>query len=62
MSKYDPLERRIVETIIEVFDNPSIDEAREAHETLIKLIAKYRARLGEDSYMQRQYDKGITYD
>lgn len=56
----DSLERRIVEKLIECLEAPFI-ETKEINNELLKLVAKYKSRIGEDSYMQRQYNKGITY-
>jgi len=54
---HDSLERRIVEKLIESFETPFKD-SRIINEELLKLIAKYRSRIGEDSWMQRQYNEG----
>jgi len=57
MDNHDSLERRIVEKLIESFETPFKD-SRIINETLLKLIAKYKSRVGEYSWMQRQYNKG----
>jgi len=54
---HDSLERRIVEKLIESFETPFKD-SRIINEELLKLIAKYKSRIGEDSWMQRQYNEG----
>ena len=54
----DCLEREIVETLIECLES-SFKDSREINTKLLKLVAKYRSRVGEDSWMQRQYNKGL---
>jgi len=54
----DTLERGIVEKLIESFDTP-MPQNRIVNEELLKLLAKYRSRIGEDSWMQRRYDQGL---
>ena len=54
----DILEREIVEKLIEVLESSFI-ESKEINTELLKLVAKYRSRVGEDSWMQRQYNKGL---
>jgi len=61
----DSLERRIVEKLIEVLTHnyTHLDNIHgELNNELLKLVAKYRSRVGEDSWMQRQFDKGISFD
>jgi hypothetical protein len=53
----DSLERRIVDKLIESFDTP-YPKSHKINEELFKMIAKYKACVGEDSWMQRQYNKG----
>jgi hypothetical protein len=57
----DILERQIVEKLIESMTKPYL-ETKEINNELLKLVAKYRSRVGEDSWMQRQYNKGISFD
>jgi hypothetical protein len=57
----DNLERQIVEKLIESMTKPYL-ETNEINNELLKLVAKYRSRVGEDSWMQRQYNKGISFD
>ena len=52
------LERQIVETLIESFDTP-FEHHQKINNELLKLVAKYKSRVGEDSWMQRQYNKGM---
>ena len=54
----DALEREIVEKLIESLDSPLVG-SRKITEDLLKMVAKYKARVGEDSWLQRQYNKGI---
>jgi len=54
----DSLEREIVETLIECLES-SFKDSGEINTKLLKLVAKYRSRVGEDSWMQRQYNKGL---
>ena len=54
----DILEREIVEKLIEVLESSFI-ESKKINTELLKLVAKYRSRVGEDSWMQRQYNKGL---
>ena len=53
----DSLERRIVEKLIETFEAPYLD-SHKMNKELLMMIAKYKSRVGEDSWMQRQYNKG----
>ena len=53
----DSLERRIVDKLIESFDSP-YPKSHKINEELLRMIAKYKACVGEDSWMQRQYNKG----
>ena len=58
---HDIMERAIVEKLIEVLtcNYTNLDKIHgELNNELIRLVAKYRARLGEDSYMQRQFNAG----
>ena len=58
----DSLEREIVEKLIEVLTHRFTDMSKDhnrVNSELLKLVAKYRSRLGEDSWMQRQYNKGL---
>ena len=52
----DILEREIVEKLIEVLESSFI-ESKKINTELLKLVAKYRSRVGEDSWMQRQYNE-----
>jgi len=54
---HDTLERAIVEKFIESMTKP-FNETKEINMELLKLVAKYRSRVGEDSWMQRQFNKG----
>ena len=54
---HDSLERAIVEKFIESMTKP-FNETKEINMELLKLVAKYRARVGKDSWMQRQFNKG----
>jgi hypothetical protein len=54
---HDSLERRIVEKLIESMET-SFKDSQKPNDELLKLIAKYRSRIGEDSWMQRQYNEG----
>ena len=57
----DILEREIVEKLIEVLTHnyTHLDNIHgELNNELLKLVAKYRSRVGEDSWMQRQYNEG----
>tara|TARA_Y100000034_G_scaffold130810_1_gene190220 strand:- start:267 stop:458 length:192 start_codon:yes stop_codon:yes gene_type:complete len=59
---HDSLEREIVEKLIEVFTHNYTHMGKDhnrVNSELLKLVAKYRSRLGEDSWMQRQYNKGL---
>ena len=61
-SMSDSLEREIVEKLIEVLTHRFTDMGKDhnrVNSELLKLVAKYRSRLGEDSWMQRQYNKGL---
>ena len=61
----DILEREIVEKLIEVLTHNYTDLDNihgELNNQLLKLVAKYRSRVGEDSWMQRQFNKGISFD
>jgi len=51
----DSLERQIVEKLIESFDTPFVKSQKVTTE-LLQLVAKYKSRVGEDSWMQRQYN------
>tara|TARA_Y100000296_G_C4988058_1_gene163965 strand:+ start:183 stop:374 length:192 start_codon:yes stop_codon:yes gene_type:complete len=53
----DSLERRIVDKLIESFEIP-YPQTREVHQELLIMIAKYKSRIGKDSWMQRQYNEG----
>jgi len=53
---FDYLEREIVEKLIETLEAP-FPQTKEINTELLQLVAKYRSRIGEDSYMQRQMDK-----
>jgi len=53
----DNLERRIVDKLIESFEG-SFQDQHEVNKELFKMIAKYKSRVGEDSWMQRQYNEG----
>ena len=53
----DTLERGIVEQLIKVLESDLLDNRY--HEELFRLVAKYRSRIGEDSWMQRRYDAGL---
>lgn len=55
---HDILEREIVETLIETLDSPLIG-SRKITDELLKMVVKYKSRVGEDSWGQRQYNKGI---
>ena len=55
---HDNLEREIVEKLIESLDSSVIGSQKPTDE-LLKMVAKYKSRVGEDSWMQRQYNKGI---
>ena len=54
----DCLEREIVEKLIESLDAP-LTRARKIDDDLLNLLAKYKSRVGEDSWLHRQYIKGI---
>jgi len=54
---HDSLERRIVEKLIESMET-SFKDSQKPNDELLKLLAKYRSRIGEDSWMQRQYNEG----
>ena len=54
---HDSLERQIVEKLIESLET-SFKDSQKPNDELLKLIAKYRSRIGEDSWMQRQYNEG----
>jgi len=61
---HDWLEREIVEKLIEVLTKNYTDLGKvhgELNNDLLKLLARYRSRIGEDSYMQREYNKGNKY-
>ena len=51
-------EREIVEKLIEMLDAPLVG-SRKTTDDLLKMVAKYKSRVGEDSWLQRQYNKGI---
>jgi|TARA_R110002051_G_scaffold312437_2_gene387609 hypothetical protein len=53
----DNLERRIVDKLIESFEG-SFQDQHEVNKELLRMIAKYKSRVGEDSWMQRQYNEG----
>tara|TARA_R110000823_G_scaffold287546_1_gene405813 strand:+ start:249 stop:425 length:177 start_codon:yes stop_codon:yes gene_type:complete len=53
----DSLERRIVDKLIESFETP-YPKSHKVNEELLRMIAKYKACIGEDSWMQRQYNAG----
>jgi len=55
---HDNLEREIVEKLIESLDS-SLTGSQKSTDELIRMVAKYKSRVGEDSWMQRQYNKGI---
>ena len=55
----DSLERRIVETLIGSLTAPNHVESQKLNTEILKLVAKYRSRVGDDSWMQRQYNKGL---
>jgi len=50
----DSLEREIVEKLIEILDSPLVGLGK-VNDELLNLLAKYKARVGEDSWLQRQY-------
>ena len=50
-------EREIVEKLIEMLDSPLVG-SRKTTDDLLKMVAKYKSRVGEDSWMQRQYNEG----
>jgi len=52
------LEREIVEKLIDMLDSPLVG-SRKTTDDLLKMVAKYKSRVGEDSWLQRQYNKGI---
>jgi len=52
------LEREIVEKLIESLDAP-LTRARKIDDDLLNLLAKYKSRVGDDSWLHRQYIKGI---
>jgi len=52
----DSLERRIVDKLIESLQGP-YQQSRKANEEVLRMIAKYKSRIGEDSWMQRQYNE-----
>jgi len=54
----DCLEREIVEKFIECLDSPFVGSEKISAE-LFRLVAKYKSRVGEDSWLQRQYNKGL---
>lgn len=54
----DTLERGIVEKLIEVLESP-MTKNRIANDELLTLIAKYRSRIGKDSWMERRYKAGL---
>ena len=54
----DTLERGIVEKLIESLEAP-MPQNREVNAELLRMVAKYRSRIGEDSWMQRRYDAGL---
>ena len=54
----DTLERGIVEKLIESLEAP-MPQNREVNNELLRMVAKYRSRIGEDSWMQRRYDAGL---
>jgi len=54
----DSLEREIVEKLIEILDSPLVGLGK-VNDELLNLLAKYKARVGEDSWLQRQYNKGL---
>jgi len=53
----DSLERQIVEKLIESFEAKYLD-TQDLNKELLMMLAKYKSRVGEDSWMQRQYNKG----
>lgn len=53
----DSLERAIVDKLIEVLGT-SFTQTQKPTNELLKLVAKYKSRIGEDSWMQRQYNAG----
>ena len=53
----DCLERQIVDKLIESFDTPFV-KSQKVNTELLLLVAKYKSRVGEDSWMQRQYNEG----
>jgi len=55
---HDNLEREIVEKLIESLDS-SLTGSQKSTDELLRMVAKYKSRVGEDSWMQRQYNKGI---
>lgn len=55
---HDILEREIVEQLIETLDSPLIG-SRKISDDLLRMVVKYKSRVGEDSWMQRQYNKEI---
>jgi len=54
----DTLERGIVEKLIESLEAP-MPQNQEVNAELLRMVAKYRSRIGEDSWMQRRYDAGL---
>jgi len=55
---HDILEREIVEQLIKTLDS-SFTGSQKITDELFKMVNKYKSRVGEDSWMQRQYNKGI---
>ena len=55
---HEILEREIVEQLIKTLDSPFTGSQKITDELLI-MVNKYKSRVGEDSWMQRQYNKGI---
>ena len=53
----DSLERQIVDKLIESFETP-FEQSKIINDELLNMIGKYKSRVGEDSWMQRQYNKG----
>jgi len=53
----DSLERQIVDKLIESCEARYLD-TQDLNKELLMMLAKYKSRLGEDSWMQRQYNKG----
>ena len=55
MLEAESLEGRIVDILIEILES-NVLEAPPKHEKMLKLIAKYKSRLGPFSWMKRKFD------